>query len=923
MDDLNGLSWTSGPNASRKPPPMSSGSLFSSMPASSASGKSTPVSRNLTASNPSSKPSTPANDSFANLVSFGSSNTNNKNLSLLEQQKLLQQQRAKQEAERRAQFEAQYGGPSAQFLDSLGQNGSKRAPYSAVPQVQTSAAASDEDDLLAAFNASAPVDASTHFPVPSSNLSPQFNSTSNQASHRVESASQPGGTVFPEDDDPFGLGHMSSTSTTALNPPIVQDDDDDFLGLLGKPVSELRVPVQATTETHDRGSRSSPHPGDPRDRAIAELVDMGFPPDKAGQALDNTESGVDVQAAVGWLLNQAHADSRQKVRAKADAASHDESGRSTVNRERRRDQSERGDKNIPPWMKGQDVGPHPSRDDSRSPASRERDVAELAANWGNQIFKTANSLWKTGSKKVQKAVHDLNAESDASQPRWMRDAASVGEDQRNEPQTARGRQGEHQIHRDDSINQEQNTSNNFTQEALLLESGAARPTHHPTRVKGDRPTSPESKGSVHTTNFPYVPNEKNESKPAFIRQQRQQEQSLRSFAAKDPKSRLTRAAVEEQSSEAYVSPARRRQRAQQQPAAEPTANLLESSRPSVPLRHPSQPSQSPRPLPSRPKAPARTIPHVSPSSLMSSFEHRERGNAAYKRGDYAAAHEAFAKSLSFLPNGHPITIIVLSNRAMTALKIGEPKAAITDADSTLAVIGPSRGEGEEIELGNGQAAKPMRDFFGKALMRKAEALEHLEKWEDAAKVWKQAVETGHGGSTSIQGRNRCEKAAGISKPTPVVPSSTAPRPSQPKRAPVAPRKSALHDLVGDPAQNPKSTAEAVTRLRAANAAADRADEERLVLTDSVDAKIAAWKGGKQDNLRALLGSLDSILWPEAGWKKINMSELVLPNKVKIHYMKGIAKVHPDKVRSVVPFLPVPQKYPVSPMYLSFVNFFAF
>lgn len=274
---------------------------------------------------------------------------------------------------------------------------------------------------------------------------------------------------------------------------------------------------------------------------------------------------------------------------------------------------------------------------------------------------------------------------------------------------------------------------------------------------------------------------------------------------------------------------------------------------------------------------------------MSSHQQREAGNEAYKRGDYAAAHDAFSKALSFLPNGHPLTILVLSNRAMTALKIGEPKAAIADADSILEVIGPSKGEGEEIELGNGQPAKPMRDFFGKALMRKAEALEQLERWEEAAKVWKQAVENGHGGSTSIQGRNRCERAAGINKPTP------APRPSQPKKAAPAPKKSALDDLAGGPTQNSVSTGEAVNRLRAANAAADRAEEERLALTDSVDAKIQAWKGGKQDNLRALLASLDSILWPEAGWKKINMSELVLPNKVKVHYMKGIAKVHPDKV----------------------------
>ena len=67
------------------------------------------------------------------------------------------------------------------------------------------------------------------------------------------------------------------------------------------------------------------------------------------------------------------------------------------------------------------------------------------------------------------------------------------------------------------------------------------------------------------------------------------------------------------------------------------------------------------------------------------------------------------------------------------------------------------------------------------------------------------------------------------------------------------------------------------------------------LTDAVDAKLVAWKGTKADNLRALLGSLDKVLWESAGWKKVGMQDLVMPNRVKIVYMKAIGKVHPDKV----------------------------
>ena len=71
-----------------------------------------------------------------------------------------------------------------------------------------------------------------------------------------------------------------------------------------------------------------------------------------------------------------------------------------------------------------------------------------------------------------------------------------------------------------------------------------------------------------------------------------------------------------------------------------------------------------------------------------------------------------------------------------------------------------------------------------------------------------------------------------------------------------------------------------------------------MLADAVSARLVAWKGGKEGNLRALLASLDTVLWEGAGWKKIGMADLVLPNKVKINYMKGIGKCHPDKVSLV-------------------------
>lgn len=58
-----------------------------------------------------------------------------------------------------------------------------------------------------------------------------------------------------------------------------------------------------------------------------------------------------------------------------------------------------------------------------------------------------------------------------------------------------------------------------------------------------------------------------------------------------------------------------------------------------------------------------------------------------------------------------------------------------------------------------------------------------------------------------------------------------------------------------------------------------------------------WRKGKEDNLRALLSSLDAVLWKELEWKTINLSEILTPSQVKVKYLRAIGKVHPDKLGS--------------------------
>ena len=369
--------------------------------------------------------------------------------------------------------------------------------------------------------------------------------------------------------------------------------------------------------------------------------------------------------------------------------------------------------------------------------------------------------------------------------------------------------------------------------------------------------------------------------------------------------------MEEESSQAYVSSARRRRPAPKpEPQPEPEVDLFSPA----PVQPPSQPARNtpaprpavaksvtPKPQAPRPQAPPRNIPSISPSALSTSSNHRRAGTDAFKRGDYDAAHNSYSAALTPLPPTHPLIIIVLSNRALTAIKTGDPKAAIADADRALDLIGISKGENEKIDLGNGEGEKDMKEFYGKALMRKAEALENMEKWSDAAKVWRDAVSARVGGAVSLRARDRCEKAAGGGT-NGTAPSAPKPAASRPKPTPAKVPAGRLAQPKR-PELSQAQSAEAVRKLREANAAADKADDEKFALSDQVEAKVIAWKGGKSDNLRALLGSLDTVLWADAGWKKVNMSDLIMPNKVKIVYMKAIAKVHPDKVCFPCPQIP--------------------
>ncbi|MCJ1324417.1 hypothetical protein MMC10_001079 [Thelotrema lepadinum] len=908
MDDLNGLDWnvSSTQSSAGKPLPLNNASNFPILrPTPPLSGRSTPSTLQpqtaifkppATPSAPGKTP-TPQNDSFASLLPFNAAQAS-KNLSLKEQQELLQEQRKKQSINDHKQWDTYFGGstsagasaqPSRTASPSgvgntqsqsngqkaLNNGGNTFGNISRPSRFQTSQSQQDEDDLLAAFNSSAPVDASSHFPVP----------TQSRSSSRVPSIPPAQSSIeqegFIDDDDPFGLGTTSVPPTSSQTQESQQaqqvGDDDDVLGLLGKPVSELppkRKPSPPPSVAAE---------GHPVDKAIAELVDMGFPAEKARMALAATESGMDVQAAVGLLLVQAHVESRGKSQTPLN--------RETENPIEESLSSE--STSAPAWMR-QNSRPNTSRQHSDKSAGAERDAPKYASELGNNFFKTANSLWKTGQKKFNKAVSEFNTENDSSQPKWMKEASTDRE------VPAAGRR-ESTTNGRASRSTQLPAAADMTDEAVLLEMGRERP--QPAKSRSSKSTSrpiPHPEPLRMTEDL-------DSTMPRQVAQHRY---------TNNPRlqSKPTRKMIEEEEAQAYISPARRKKapptKAQvPEPSLlvdeytasiRPAPSLISSTSTSSPLSQRPAVTKPSAPLPSRPKAPPRNIPALSSISLQSSTSHRVTGTSAFKLGNYGEAASSYTFALRDVPQNHPLTIVLLTNRALTHLKNGDPKQCIVDANMALQVMGPSRGVGENIDIGGDEGRKDMAPYWGKAMMRRAEALEQLERLADAAKVWKECVEAGVGGSTSIQGRNRCEKAAGISTPS-SQPTSRRPTPApkKPTPKPAATRSSALDDLSSRPSLPHAASSEAVTRLRAANEAAAKADDEKFALADSVAERVDKWRKGKESNLRALLGSLDTVLWADSGWKKVNMSELLNPSKVKINYMKGIAKVHPDKVRQVI------------------------
>ncbi|KAH6780327.1 hypothetical protein C2S52_011564 [Perilla frutescens var. hirtella] len=73
-------------------------------------------------------------------------------------------------------------------------------------------------------------------------------------------------------------------------------------------------------------------------------------------------------------------------------------------------------------------------------------------------------------------------------------------------------------------------------------------------------------------------------------------------------------------------------------------------------------------------------------------------------------------------------------------------------------------------------------------------------------------------------------------------------------------------------------------------------EEKRRVAEVLENDIKRWAAGKEGNIRALLSSMQQILWPECGWHPVSLTDMITSNSVKKVYKKATLYVHPDKVQ---------------------------
>ncbi|KAJ2729779.1 auxilin-like clathrin-binding protein required for normal clathrin function [Coemansia sp. BCRC 34962] len=339
----------------------------------------------------------------------------------------------------------------------------------------------------------------------------------------------------------------------------------------------------------------------------------------------------------------------------------------------------------------------------------------------------------------------------------------------------------------------------------------------------------------------------------------------------------------------------------QVPYGQSRLNPSRSLHPSAPLPSASvQSSSIAKASPSR-SSPTRSdpvaIPAVPDHVLQESTAAKTAANDQFKLGQFGDAIAGYTRviaSVSRHSSTHPLLVVLYNNRALAYARNGEAKSASSDCSLALDLCDRYQANGV-IEL-SAAGRVDVSDQRAKGLQRRAEAHEASENYREGLGDWKALREVARDSGQrqqSARGIQRCEKILGISQPAsnPAAP-KPVPKPEDLASVFASISLNAVKSGQGNILTMQTENSVAVAELRKKDQAKRDEEDQRLVLMDQVDAELKRWRDGKQQNLRALLSSLHTLL-PE--FTPIGMHEILEPGKVKRAYMRAIARLHPDKL----------------------------
>ncbi|PWN94076.1 hypothetical protein FA10DRAFT_264667 [Acaromyces ingoldii] len=680
------------------------------------------------------------------------------------------------------------------------------------------------------------------------------------------------------------------TAQTGLSrgPGLLGDDDyddgidDGILGALGGPPGRAKPAAMATAMAT---GASQPRPASPPPHIIGQVVEMGFSPFEAREALART--GNDESAALEQLLASS---SSSKATERPSHSSQEQEDRRYAERLQRREQAAQ----RPPASSNGRNGPERKRREDERDAAEDGQVDwqkqadqiyAQASELGASVFSKANAFWTTAKAQAQRALEERNNNNLDGQGS---SAASSG---RNSPASGseRAKSRRWAVPSRDGRSTPRKEWEGKPRWMVEAEAAAAAEEEE---EEQSRPKKQPSGETAPTSSFrddddgdevapapPFLPARPEGSRP--------REDAPRNLWDMDPQ-------APPPSSSAPARPQASKPRPGAAAAAAPASGARRT--PAAKAAAAAAAARTARP-----------IEEDGAAAVESSKRHKARGNEHFKKGAYGEAETAYSAGLDAL-DAHPKSlrrVPLLNNRANARLKNGDARAVLADTKDVLVLIVAGGKSPFTLYRPSGEAPLPgalaqevnLRDGYAKALLRRAQAEEMLEQWDTARSVWtlleRYEKEEGSSGTTGVtnlraaqEGAKRCQKM--------LQPAAASEGGAQ---AAGVQHKDVVRQKVDRATARAVAKAEesARARIRAENAATAAEEAAKHALRDGVDARILAWKGGKEANVRALLASLQDVVWDGLGWKKVGMHELVTDAQVKRNYMKAIGKLHPDKL----------------------------